>query len=297
MIKAVKEVIENLRYIFNAPILNITIGSGIILAFLSFLDFNGIKFAALRETPRLLMFLFGTVLSIGGIISLISTSEDRKINKNIDIKKGIVLQFGQTKVIIRIGKVQETLGLNKATAIILPANTTFIDDCITDKNSALGSFMLEHYPDKTSEVKQAIENTLKASKIMKDSDNNYPSGSTIILPVPYDNPFHILLTAATIRKERAGIKAEPDTICDCIKQIFSITSDKKISRLQMPILGSGHGGLEINMALLLLILAIKYFSNYYHHIKLIDIITIEGDAKRLKKDIYKIQYLAMLGDR
>jgi hypothetical protein len=98
-----------------------------------------------------------------------------------------------------------------------------------------------------------------------------------------------------VRKEKTGITAEPDTICDCIKEVFSITSDKKISRFQMPMLGSGHGGLEINLALLLLILTIKYFSNYYHHIKSIDIVIIENDAKRLKKDIYKLQYLSMLG--
>lgn len=297
MIKAVKEVTENLRYIFNAPILNIAIGSGIILAFLSFLDFNGLKISALRENPRLLMFLLGIVLAIGGILSLIFTSEDRKINKNIDLKKGVSLQFGQTKVHIRVGKIQEIIGLDKTSAVVLPANTTFIDDCITDKDSALGSFMLEHYPDKISEIKQTIEDALKASKIIKDSNNNYPSGSTIIMPAPYDNPFHILLTAATIRKERAGIKAEPDTICDCVKQIFSITSDKKISRLQMPILGSGHGGLEINLALLLLTLAIKYFSNYYHHVKSIDIVTIENDTKRLRKDIYKLQYLTAFGNK
>jgi hypothetical protein len=295
MIKAIKEVIENLRYIFNAPILNITIGSGIILSFLSFLDFNGPKFIALRENPRWLMFLLGIVLVVGGILSLILTAEDRKINKNIDIRKGISLQFSQTKINIKVGKIQETSGLDKTCAVVLPANTTFIDDCITDKNSALGSFMMERYPDKISEIKQSIEDTLKTSHIIKDSNNNYPSGSTIIMPAPYDNPFHILLTAATVRKEKTGITAEPDTICDCIKEVFSITSDKKISRFQMPMLGSGHGGLEINLALLLLILTIKYFSNYYHHIKSIDIVIIENDAKRLKKDIYKLQYLSMLG--
>jgi len=61
----------------------------------------------------------------------------------------------------------------------------------------------------------------------------------------------------------------------------------------MPILGSGHGGLDINEALLFLIVAIKHYSQYYHHLKSIDIIVTENDASKLG-EIYRLQYLMLL---
>lgn len=72
-----------------------------------------------------------------------------------------------------------------------------------------------------------------------------------------------------------------------------LTADKKISKLRMPILGSGHGGLDINDALLFLILAIKHYSKQYHHVKSVDIIVTEIDAPNLK-DINMLQYLTRL---
>ena len=50
----------------------------------------------------------------------------------------------------------------------------------------------------------------------------------------------------------------------------------------MPVLGSGHGDLDINDAILFLVLSLKYYSKAFHHIKVVDIIVMENDVKRLK---------------
>ena len=73
------------------------------------------------------------------------------------------------------------------------------------------------------------------------------------------------------------------------------TAGKKISKVYMPILGSGHGGLDINAALLFLLLSIKHYASLYHHLRSIDIIVVGNDASRLK-DSYRLQYLALLGE-
>jgi len=74
----------------------------------------------------------------------------------------------------------------------------------------------------------------------------------------------------------------PNTICECIRQVFEITADKKIERLYMPVLGSGHGGLDINDAMLFFILSLKYYSKTFHHIKTVDIMVMGSDVKKLK---------------
>jgi hypothetical protein len=268
---------------------------GLVLIVLSFLAFDGVRNVTLAESPKWTMFITGSILTLLGLVAYILSKERISINRKARIESGLTMKFNRTSVNLGIGKIQEISRGDDTVAVVLPANTTFMDDCIKDKNSALGAYMLSQYPDKISEVTEAIGRTLEALGVSKNSDNSYPAGTTIILPPPYNTPVNILITAATIRKEGVGIWAEPSTICQCIQHIFMITSAKKISKLRMPVLGSGHGGLEINAALLFLMLSIKHYASRSHHVKSIDIVVTENDAKRLK-DIYKLQYLAQLKD-
>lgn len=249
------------------------------------------------NNPWLVAIIGGALATIFGGIALyyiLKFKEYRKINKKATIQKGLSLSFRELSINLRVGKIQEILEPNKGSAVVLPANTTFIDDCITDSNSALGAFFLKYYPDKIPRVPQDIDKQLDRLGCQRSKDGTYPLGTTIILPEEYDTPTKTIITASTVRKEISGIRAEPGSICECIRQIFMVTADKKIAKLYMPILGSGHGGININEALLFLILAIKQYSKYYHHVKSIDIIVIESDLPKLKKDIYRLQYLTLL---
>lgn len=220
--------------------------------------------------------------------------EYRRINKKATVKKGISLKFNNTTVNLKEGEIQNVEITNKNSAVVLPANTTFIDDCITDPKSTLGAFFLKFYPDKIpTRVSEDIEKELRKQHYKKDKNGSYPPGTTIILPKEYDTPAKCIITASTIRKEKVGIVAYPSTICECIRQIFEITADKKIERIYMPVIGSGHGGLDINDALLFILLSIKYYSKRYHHIKTVDILITPEDVPRLK-DVYRLQYLSLL---
>ncbi len=289
-----KSIFNNLRYILNAPIVNIFVVFGIVLIGLSFFSFSKTNGIISSTIPHWIMFGIGCGLVTFGLIIFLLTGEAIRINKRVNLKKGLRIKLGSISVNLRVGRIEEISGMDKTAAVVLPANTTFVDDCITDKNSALGAYMLEHYPDRIEEIKKSITETLQASGTSKSNDNTYPAGTTIILPSPYDQPVRILVTGATVRKESSGIKAEPSTICACIQNTFKKTSDKKISEIRMPILGSGHGGLEINSALLFLLLSIRYNARYYYHIKSIEILVTENGEKSLK-DIYRLQYLILLG--
>lgn len=289
-----KDMLKNIRDIVNAPVVNIMLLFGFLLFLFSFCKFDGIKNLSFPTGPNWVMLIIGIASLMGGTIVFKLTREDRKINKKANIESGIFFKFEQVLIKLKKGGIQEIPKLNQAAGVVLPANTTFIDDCITDTNSALGAFFLKYHADKISKVPQDIERQLERLGYQRNKNGTYPLGTTIILPEEYDTPAKTIITASTIRKEISGIRAEPGSICECIRQIFMATADKKIAKLYIPILGSGHGGININEALLFLILSVKHYSKYYHHVKSVDIMVIENDVPKLKKDIYRLQYLTLL---
>jgi hypothetical protein len=243
------------------------------------------------------MLITGCVLYLTGFAAYVFCNalprrKIRRVTKE-KIKEGLKLELGRTIVNLRIGKIQDSVGLDKDTAVILPVNTSFIDDCIRDEKSATGAYILNYYPDRISELPRIMIEQLEKYGYKRKDDGTYEPGTTILLPPPYNAPAKVLMTASTLRKEKLGIRAEPSIICECIRKIFEFTSDKKISKFRMPVLGSGHGGLDINEALFLLMLTIKYYSErVYHHVKQIDILIRDEDSTRIK-DIY-MQYFTLL---
>jgi len=281
-------VLEFLRDIVNAPTYNIVILFGSLFILLSFCCFDGITNFSLMTSPNWIMLIIGLTLTLGGLVSYVglnmATGGRSRRFKMAKIKEGLKLKLGRTIVNLKIGKIQDKMGLDSDTAVVLPVNNTFIDDCIRDRNSATGAYILEFYPDRVSELPRIMGEQLEKLGYKKAENGTYAPGTTILLPPPYDSPAKILMTASATRKEKVGIRTEPSFICECIRKIFEFTSDKKISKLRTPILGSGHGGLDINEALLLLILTIKHYSTHiYHHIKQVDIIIRSEDAAKLKE--------------
>ena len=68
---------------------------------------------------------------------------DAKITKT---QAGFRLRFDSNFVIdVNFGKIEDISPENHS-AVVLPANTSFDDECIRDSRSALGSFFLKHFP-------------------------------------------------------------------------------------------------------------------------------------------------------
>jgi hypothetical protein len=292
--KELRDIVEGVRGILYAPIINIILIIGFILIVLSFCEFDGISHFSLTHSPNWIMLIIGILLVMISFGTYVLTREDRRIDKKASIRKGISFSFDQLSVHLKEGKIQEVPQLSKDCAVVLPANTSFIDDCITDEKSALGAFFLKYHADKIPRAPQDFESQLKQLGYQRSENGAYPLSTTIILPQEYDTPAKTIITASSVRKETSGIRAEPSSICECIRKVFTVTADKKISKIYMPILGSGYGGLDINSALLFLLLSIRHYANHYHHLKSINIIVTESDATRLK-EVHRLQYLMFLG--
>ena len=210
MLRDFKGYLEDVRYIVNAPVVNIMLLFGFLCVVLSFIRLDGLKTFSLTGTPNWIMLTIGIILLFGSPAIFIFTREDRRINKKVTIEKGLSFSFNELSVNLKTGKIREIPEIGKYPAVVLPANTTFIDDCITDTKSALGAFFLEFYPDKIPEiVSKDIEKELGEQGYQQNEDGSYPPGTTIILPKGYDTPAKCIVTASTIRKEKVGIWGVP----------------------------------------------------------------------------------------
>jgi hypothetical protein len=71
---------------------------------------------------------------------LVRLRHTRKIND------GYEASMGKTKVRVIFGRIEQVEIPSKHGTVALPANEYFDDDCIADKKSSLGAFMIEKFP-------------------------------------------------------------------------------------------------------------------------------------------------------
>jgi hypothetical protein len=228
-------------------------------------------------TPNWIILGLGIVFVIIGIVlHLISVEK-----KNKKLKNKTTLKFNATTLSIKIANLQDEENLSSECAFILPANTSFADDCVTDSKTALGSFFNKHHPEKIPQFNQKLKATLKARNIIPIEGIHYAPSTAIILPEEYSIKAKVILVASSVRNSGKGFHTDPSIISNSVRNIFKETADQRISTFYFPIIGSGHAGLEITEALNLLILCIKFHAKSFHHPKNIYIFVRENDSKKI----------------
>jgi hypothetical protein len=204
--------------------------------------------------------------------------------------KGKIYKYNDTNIVLQIGNIEDRNLYSDKSIVVLPANTEFDDDCITDKKSALGSFFINHYPDRLECAKRMFISI--ASQECKHSDENgYELGSTILLPEPFNSLTSVAISAVTTRRPHVGISANLCAVSFTMKNVFEITADKKIDTIIMPAIGSGHGGLSLVFSINMILLNIKYNIQHYHHIKNIKIIIYNDKQESIKLKLVNWRFL------
>lgn len=249
---------------------------GILTIIVSFITFeDGFHFP--REVPIWVLLYIGIGLLILGII--VHFIPTKNIPKKL--KNGIRLKFHSTVLTFVIDDLQNAKDLNTNCAFILPCNTTFIDDCVTDSNSALGAFFSKHHPNKILTFNQSVNAILNSNNIRPDENNQYKPGTAILLPEEYSVGAHVILVASVVRNNTNGFWTDPTIISKCVENVFRITTDKRITKFYFPIIGSGHGGMPLTDALNLLSICIKFHTKKYHHPKYVEVFIREKDQFKI----------------
>jgi hypothetical protein len=213
-----------------------------------------------------------------------------QFNRQKITTKGKKYKYKDVEILLQIGRIEDKNLYAENSVVVLPANTSFDDDCINDKRSALGSFFITHFVDQLKEIKETIIITAK-QECRQIREMEFESGSTILLPASFNKFTTVAVSAVTTRHSKDGIYADLCAIALTIKNIFEITADKKIDLLILPVLGSGHGGLEIDTSLNFMLFNIKYYIHYYHHIKNVKIIIYDEKQKPKKIKLINWRFL------
>ena len=291
--KWLKDLLADAKAIILAPITNVICVSGVALIFISFLDYDKSNGLALHGQLHATPAIAGFVLVIVGVVLFYLTNRNKTKNVRLDYNKGVEINRLNLKIRIKSGEIQSVDTTNRNSAIVLPANTTFVDDCATDKRTALGAFFLNRFPEKIPVLPTLFTDILAAKGLFADKSGQFLAGTTIILPDDYAKPAKIIVTASTTRLSGTGITSNPHVICNCVESILKCTADQRVDTIYLPILGSGHGGVDRGMALLFLILAILHFSKIYHHLKMVQIIVHPKDIDTLNQSKELSQIVAL----
>ena len=275
------------NFIFNLKknISNVIIFIGFLLFILSFIDFSyNDKFMfSTKEKPNIYIYIIAIIIFIFFILkSLLANkffnNERRQYSYVIDIDENHRICVKQSDISSYKGDIDK--------AILLPANTSFDEKCITDMNSALGCYFLKNYPGKIDIIKRTIIDEATKKFSLSAEKECADVGDTILLSKFDGEKINILISAVTQDKPDIGIQVNALGIINSIKNALSLCSENRYSSVTMPVIGAGHGGIKANISLVLI--CIQYFLSVYHsqnhHVRELTIIVFDQD-KRLKNDI------------
>lgn len=235
----------------------------------------------LNKLPNLWLF----VPSIFLLILFFWRQRDQRLRKTSteSIRNGYRLRFNSNHSIsVKTGDIVDFNGGEHA-AVILPANTSFDDQCIRDDRSALGSFCKKHFPNGIDRIQKVIrEAAIEACKATEETFTSAPTGTTILLNNPLGSAFKIMISAVTTIDPEQGITADTLSLLASVKQVFRVASQNRISSLTMPVMGTGHGGLDFKAALSLLLVQCMYSMQYEgaHHVHDVTVIIYDPEGSK-----------------
>lgn len=183
----------------------------------------------------------------------------RKIRK---LDNGITAKLHNTNINIRFGQLEKLAEVSKESLVALPANEFFDDECINDKDSALGAYVNYKFTNQTKEVKDAIAIGLSGrsyKEVEKEKgvfQKSYGVGVGVFVKKLLSSTQPLLFVSVTIKRSGEGLRADMSYIFDVIKEIERIMVDQRINSVYVPVIGSGHGGLRKEVALFGILLAI-----------------------------------------
>jgi len=272
--------------LLNAKPISLIIAIGTISLLLSFFKFSYVQgnFSIQTETlPNIYFFPLGLILIFSGLVLHLWSESYFSIRIN-EMKNGYQVNYDDRIISIIFDSIQNLRNVKSSEVIILPVNDCFDDECMKDSESSFGAFMKEQYPGK----KDIIKTQIKTKLIKSEQSNHYPIGTIIQIPEITKSGHRVLLMAATHKKKGLGIVTDPSNIAICMKNLLKFASDKKITRIRLPVFGSGHGRLSVGIALsAILIESINALHYKKTNVRSVCIIIYSPQIK-LKKEIRRL---------
>ncbi len=235
----------------------------------------------LKTQPNLYLFIPGGLL----FILFFLLQKRQRFQKAVieKVRGGYKLKLDSNHFILLVtGNIEEFTG-NEHAAVVLPANTSFDDLCIHDSRSALGSFCLKYFPTGIEQIQKIIrEAAIEECKIDQKDFKHAPLGTSVLIKNPLGSAFQIIICAITTVDQERGIQADTLSLISSVKQIFQKASQNRISSLTMPVIGTGHGGIDFKTALSMLLVQCMNSMQHEgaHHVRDVKVVVYDPEGKK-----------------
>lgn len=200
------------------------------------------------------------------------------------IESGFRISLSQRhSVDILAGDIRTAKPDPKHGAVVLPANTAFDDACIYDDKSALGAFFQAHFHSRVEHVKALIWAELKKTGIRTErGSKNYPAGTVVCLDCPLETKHRIIIGGVSEKLKGAGIRADTLSLITTLKNVLRLAADRRLTELWMPVIGTGHGGLDFSVALSMILLQLDhgFLHEGFHSVERVVVLVHDPENKR-----------------
>jgi hypothetical protein len=125
----------------------------------------------------------------------------------------------------------------------------------------LGAYIHTKFSNQISEIQQLINEKLASfpsRKVEKERgvfQQSYGTGTCVFLESPLKTSQRIILAAATSKRAGEGLRGEISFNFRAVNEVYRIAADKRLRKVYLPVIGSGHGCLRSEVALFSLVIA------------------------------------------
>jgi hypothetical protein len=142
------------------------------------------------------------------------------------------------------------------TAIVLPCNEYFDDECATDTKSSLGAYANRAFDGRIAEfislVKDERRKKLGIPTSQQKTENaradSYGAGRCLILRSPLGRSVPIALVSTTTQRAGQGLATQISYLFTGMRELVAKLADARLN-VAMPVLGAGHGRIDPPLAL------------------------------------------------
>lgn len=194
-------------------------------------------------------------------------------------------------------------------AIVLPCNEYFDDRCVDDTRSALGAYANRAFEGQVetfvslmkNECRKKLGPGVERQKTGDERAESFGVGRCILLTKPLGRSVPVALVSTTTQRDGEGLASRISYLFDGMRELITCLANARINEIVMPLLGSGHGGLDPPLALVGLLAAIAEAARYgqgAQRLKKVTIVLFKRDSKAPAQvdPVVVHRALALIGD-
>lgn len=175
-------------------------------------------------------------------------------------------------------------------AVVLPCNEYFDDRCVEDTRSALGAYINAMFQGQIEQfvtlmmdgAKGKFGPGSKQQKTEGETAISYGVARCLLLTQPLGKKITIALVSTTTQRAGQGLHSRISYLFDGVRDLVTQLGNARINEVVMPLMGSGHGGVDPPLAFVGLLGAVAEATRYAQgsqRLRKVTIVIFRRDAK------------------